>query len=83
MNFKTVYLFLLITVLCFSCKSNTNAEKQEQGIETSTLANTQPNIVVLLCDDLGYGDLSSFGHPIIETKNLDKLAETGIKLTSF
>ncbi|PQV48973.1 arylsulfatase A [Jejuia pallidilutea] len=83
MNFKTVCLFLLITVLCFSCKSNTNAKKQEQGIETPSLANTQPNIVVLLCDDLGYGDLSSFGHPIIETKNLDKLAETGIKLTSF
>ncbi|WP_082379421.1 sulfatase-like hydrolase/transferase [Pseudalgibacter alginicilyticus] len=43
----------------------------------------QPNIVVLLCDDLGYGDLSSFGHPIIKTPNLDQLAEKGIKLTNF
>ncbi|WP_289039968.1 sulfatase-like hydrolase/transferase [uncultured Zobellia sp.] len=43
----------------------------------------QPNIIVLLCDDLGYGDLSSFGHPFIETPNLDALAESGIKLTSF
>ncbi|GAB5552965.1 MAG: sulfatase-like hydrolase/transferase [Saprospiraceae bacterium] len=43
----------------------------------------QPNIVVILCDDLGYGDLSSFGHPIIETPNLDKLAAKGIKFTSF
>lgn len=42
-----------------------------------------PNIVVLLCDDLGYGDLGSFGHPFIKTPNLDKLAETGIKLTNF
>lgn len=43
----------------------------------------QPNIVVILCDDLGYGDLSSFGHPIIKTPNLDKLAADGIKFTSF
>jgi arylsulfatase A len=44
---------------------------------------TQPNIVVILCDDLGYGDLSAFGHPVIETPNLDKLAADGIKFTSF
>lgn len=42
----------------------------------------QPNIVVVLCDDLGYGDLSSFGHPIISTPNLDRMAENGIKLTN-
>ncbi|TXG39038.1 sulfatase-like hydrolase/transferase [Seonamhaeicola maritimus] len=83
MNFKTVYLLALITVFCFSCKNNTNSNNQEKESNTTTFANSQPNIVVLLCDDLGYGDLSSFGHPIIETKNLDKLAETGIKLTDF
>lgn len=43
---------------------------------------SQPNIVVFLCDDLGYGDLSSFGHPTIKTPNLDKMAASGIKLTS-
>lgn len=80
MNFRTFYLFLLIAVIFFSCKSNDTSKKQET---TNTVSNTQPNIVVLLCDDLGYGDLSSFGHPIIKTKNLDKLAATGIKLTNF
>lgn len=44
---------------------------------------SQPNIVVFLCDDLGYGDLSSYGHPIIETPNLDKLASDGIMCTDF
>lgn len=41
----------------------------------------RPNIVILLCDDLGYGDLSCFAHPDIRTPNLDKLASEGIKLT--
>ncbi len=42
----------------------------------------RPNIIVLLCDDLGYGDLSCYGHPVIETPNLDRLAGQGLRLTS-
>jgi len=42
----------------------------------------RPNIVVLLCDDLGYGDLGCYGHPAIETPHLDRLAESGIRFTS-
>ncbi|MBP0903871.1 sulfatase-like hydrolase/transferase [Mariniflexile gromovii] len=79
MSFRIVYLFLILAVISFSCKSNETSKKQEP----TTISNTQPNIVVLLCDDLGYGDLSSFGHPIIKTPNLDKLAVTGIKLSNF
>ncbi len=42
-----------------------------------------PNFVVLLADDLGYGDLGVFGHPTIKTPNLDRLARQGLKLTQF
>lgn len=41
----------------------------------------RPNFLVILCDDLGYGDLGCFGHPHIKTPHLDKLAEAGIRLT--
>lgn len=44
---------------------------------------TRPNFVLLFADDLGYGDLASFGHPTIATPNLDRLAAQGIRLTSF
>ena len=42
-----------------------------------------PNIVVIFCDDLGYGDLSCFGHPTIRTPNLDQMAAEGVRLTQF
>ena len=41
----------------------------------------QPDIVIVLCDDLGYGDLGCFGHPNIATPNLDKFATQGIRFT--
>lgn len=43
----------------------------------------KPNIVVLFTDDMGYGDLACYGHPLIRTPRLDQLAEEGLRLTSF
>ena len=43
----------------------------------------QPNIVVILCDDLGFGDLACYGHPLIRTPHLDRLAEQGVRFTNF
>jgi len=42
-----------------------------------------PNIIIIFCDDLGYGDLSTFGHPTIHTPNLDRMAEQGQKWSNF
>lgn len=41
----------------------------------------QPNMVLFLADDLGYGDLGCFGHPIIKSPNLDTFAKQGVRLT--
>jgi arylsulfatase A len=41
----------------------------------------QPNVVLFLADDLGYGDLGCYGHPLILTPNLDAFAKQGLRLT--
>jgi len=42
-----------------------------------------PNIVFILADDMGYGDLGCYGAPLIRTPNLDRLAAEGVRLTDF
>src|SRR5437667_2027783 len=42
-----------------------------------------PNIIYILADDLGYGDLGCYGQKKIKTPNLDKLAATGVRFTHF
>ncbi|MBN1895792.1 sulfatase [bacterium] len=41
------------------------------------------NIVILFADDMGYGDAGCFGHPVIRTPGLDRLAAQGVRCTSF
>lgn len=52
-----------------SCKCTSNTRK--------------PNIIIIFCDDLGYGDLGSYGHPTIRTLNLDFICREGQKWTNF
>jgi len=63
-----VYLGMSILLLC-GC--NPKSEKEE----------TKPNIIFILADDLGYGDLGSYGQELIETPNIDALASAGMKFT--
>jgi len=49
----------------------------------SVLAVNQPNIIIILADDLGYGDLGCYGNKTIRTPNLDRMAENGMRCTDF
>ena len=46
-------------------------------------AQEKPNIVFILADDLGYGDLGCYGHPYSKTPNIDSLAKDGTQFTRF
>lgn len=70
---KTTFLCLLMAL--FSCKSDT--KKNNKPIAETT----KPNIIIIYLDDLGYGDLSSYGATAFSTPNIDKLANEGVKFT--
>lgn len=69
-SFYYVLLFFLSSF--YSCKKVTKRLKIDK---------TKPNIVYILADDLGYGDLSSYGQTKFSTPNIDKLAKEGILFT--
>jgi hypothetical protein len=47
------------------------------------IAGKRPNIVFLLTDDQGYGDISAHGNRVVRTPNLDKLRGEGVRFTDF
>jgi arylsulfatase A-like enzyme len=61
---------LLTLILCLVAWSSVSAAKP-------------PNFIIILADDLGYGDLSCYGHPTIRTPHLDRMAIEGMRFTDF
>ena len=53
----------------------------EQEIAPKTAERTQPNVVIFYIDDLGYGDLGSYGAVGVETPEIDRIANNGIRFT--
>ena len=52
-------------------------------LSISSWAATKPNIVVIVADDLGYGDLSCYGAKDLKSPNLDSLMASGLRFTNF
>jgi arylsulfatase A len=66
---KRVMIVALLTVVFFQI---TGAQKS-----------SKPNIIFILADDLGYGDIGCYGQQKISTPNIDRLAKMGVKFTQF
>ena len=64
-------LLLLSSALCLSSTAAQAAQKD------------RPNIILIYCDDMGYGDLGVTGHPNIKTPNLDRMALAGTRFTNY
>lgn len=77
---KIVVIFIL-PIFMYACdQPNADASKDRQDSPPTKIA---PNIILIYCDDLGYGDVGAFGSTLIQTPHLDKLAKSGLKLTDF
>ena len=75
---KKILLVLLFPLLINSCANGGEEEKSESELSE----NTNPNIVFILADDMGYGDLSSLNkNSGIKTPNMDKIVKEGIYFT--
>lgn len=53
------------------------------GLVAAAAEAARPNIVFILADDFGYGDLGCYGHPYARTPNIDRLASEGTRFTQF
>ncbi|WP_075601940.1 sulfatase-like hydrolase/transferase [Saccharicrinis aurantiacus] len=71
-------LYLLALVLLFSACNNPKETVTKQKPKTD-----KPNIIILLTDDLGYGELTSYGQEVIKTPYMDQLAAGGMRFTDF
>lgn len=70
MNKRMFFILLTCVAVCFSTSDNS------AGAET-------PNIILIVADDLGYGDLGCYGSKLNRTPNIDKMAADGIRFTDF
>jgi arylsulfatase A-like enzyme len=59
---------------------NTAVAQTQSQVEDGTQGST-PNIIFIMCDDMGYGDLGCYGQQRIETPNLDRMASQGMRFT--
>ncbi len=72
-----------IVLLILQFPLNIIAFAQDTEGKKSEILEVHPNVVLILADDQGWGDLSLHGNPWIETPHLDGLARTGVRLTNF
>ncbi len=67
-----IVMFVFSLFITFGCKSDEGGARGKQDL---------PNIIYILADDLGYGDLSSYGQELFKTPSIDALANSGMRFT--
>lgn len=78
MNKHQVITILFLGFVLSGCGATLNASNKTTKLEDD---NNKPNIIYILADDLGYGELGAYGQKLIKTPHLDKLAKQGLKFT--
>ena len=73
------HLVLCLLVALFACQEEKNADKSDGTADKQNIS--LPNIIYILADDLGYGDLGCYGQEKFTTPNIDALAQAGLLFT--
>lgn len=76
---KSLYV-IIISILLNSCINNKNTNEEKQIKETVA---ERPNIILIMADDQGWGDVGYNGHSYLKTPNLDKMAANGAQFNRF
>ena len=86
-RYHQIPFFAMVVVLLVGWGHVSNGlAQQQQGVADEPGAKPlgkRPNVLVILVDDLGYGDLGCYGAEDLETPNLDRLVRSGMKFTQF
>ncbi|MDN5217413.1 arylsulfatase [Fulvivirgaceae bacterium BMA12] len=78
LQYATFLIIMASAIILGGCSQNNKQNSQDEQPQLSQ----NPNIIYILADDLGYGDLSCFGQNKFQTPHIDKIAESGIKFTN-
>jgi arylsulfatase A-like enzyme len=81
MRFTHILLLALCTFL-YACGPASEGGSDSQTAKQSEAEADKPNVVFIYLDDLGYGDVSSYGQTTLNTPNIDALAAGGIRFTN-
>jgi len=76
---RLLHTFTTLILAIVATSSSNGTEKTDEMSESASV----PNIVLILADDLGYGELGCYGHPKFKTPALDQMAKEGARLTDF
>ena len=71
---KALAAAMLLTAMTVTVSGCDTASSTPLPHPNGSNSDSKPNVVILFADDLGYGDLGSFGHPYIRTPHIDSLA---------
>lgn len=78
MPLRTASCFLALAAFLAACTSSEALPVQDVVVNPQ-----KPNIVIILADDLGWGDISANGADLISTPNIDRIGDEGVRLTTF
>ena len=76
-SYKTLQIELIFAIICLLTAACSRPASEDKDTVR------KPNIILIMTDDQGYGDLGCHGNPVIQTPNMDRLYAQSIRLTNF